>query len=546
MSETLEAKVDVESTELVVSHPGGSADGAESKDCQVIEQPGPQPTGGARAKTGTKRKPAPVAKTKAVFKRSRSHENTDTRAIRKYGHLVHQGTKKPVKHALGRIAIPDAPRGEDSEFEDEVFCRENKVTLWESYVSLLNDILSNSTLGQEDKRRLEVVGKELCEESDFPGACPVRDCTRHKPICSKLGLLRHIVERHLPSKPMWRCPYGKGGCTDVQPRKIAHVRHVGWEHGRPYAQAAANTFMEDLKHYVVNKRYDNKFKIVSGLEERFFKQIGKPMPEDTYISPPSSFKKLVITSSSSEDEMENSPCCEIIDSIIDEMIAHPTETEVAASTLENILEEMDALHGTTVEEGGSVEAEASRQLIPIPDLFKFDPGSVYRDPRTGEMENLLHMLSELEINCQKQMELQKRLKKSSLTLRTMVDEHEGSLKLSGENLQEVIDIRQRLYKSQQRETEASSRAKGLEAENLCLKAQGGQKAKSILLLEDHVKNLQEDVRRLSRDVDTAVARATQVEQEKQDETRKVEALEVQLKERTSLSELIARLSGLNG
>lgn len=522
---------DVKKVAETAEHPGGSQAVTESsKEVQKVPSEGVRDKSSV-TKGGSKRKSSPGRKGKSLVKRSRSNDFVETGALKRFGHLVHQGPQKAVRHSLGKIAIPDE-QDDDSEFEEVMFSQETRVTLWDSYVSLMNDILEESTLSDPEKMNIKAL-HEMYEDKDFPAICPIDTCGRMKPVYSRLGLLRHLVERHMPLRPMWRCPYGKGKCRDAQPRKIAHVRHVGWTHGRPYCQAAAHTYMEDLSFLEKNKRFDTGFKVRGMMAGRYNAKVKESNP-DSDISPPSSFKRIIITSDSSEEELGDLPCCaledeeievfvssvgaELLDSVINQLEGND-ETLEATTTLERVLSEMDA---PTLPSGPQVsqapcpvmEAKATlpqpelkasegeaRELKPIPELFRFvaSGSRQFLDPRTGEVEHMKLQIRSLQTTCMTQMKACEELVGSLKVVSRLADEHEGNLKQTEIHLEEVIQLRRDLYKAKQMNTELTWRASVREKKLQELEVVVLEKTRSVGLLEDHVKTLQHDVQRLKED-----------------------------------------------
>lgn len=543
----------------------------------------------APSKNAPKRKPS-SSTGQVTIKRRRSSEG-EAKALLEFGHLVDQTPKKYIPHSKGTEAIPGAPDA-DSEFEDEIFLHEDRGSIWQTYKKLALKILSESQLSDKEKDRCRVLAFDICREEDIPMVCPVGLCPRSKPMYSRIGFLRHVVEKHLPQRPLWRCPYQGGQCSGVQPRRVAHVRHVGWVHARNYALAAALTFREDLQFLQENDIFDPKFVINGPKTEHFYAQVGEIPPQ--VAERKREFRRAVFSSSSSpssssEDELDQSTCCEIIEEVaslevgeIDKSapakknappgatappstsdtskapqdvpsqatkespstcsLKHPDshkdpptdpgilpvsdsgipapseleneglreETVVATSHLVNLLAGMDK-----VEEEKS--CENPKQRIPGPFLFETD--AKFIDPSVGEVNSMIRGLQELQVTHVRQDSIHQSLLNSLKELKIAVDEHEGSLKLTSDQLQESVDLKRKLYKSQQQVTTLEESRARLEKDKSASTREIEAKDRSIKLLEDHVRTLQADVKRLTADNLLAV---TTVE-ELQGRVKKLEA-----------------------
>lgn len=454
-----------------------------------------------------------------------SLENGESGVLKKFGHLVRHSGLTSVKHSAGKIAIPEVEIG-DSEFEDELLVKETPETLFHTYEQLAEDIIKRSGA---DVKTTEAL-RDLCfivPGGNFPVTCPVEKCTRSKPVYGKAAYVRHMVERHLPERPMWRCPFSGGKCQGKQPRLIAHIRHVSWKHGRSYPMAAALTFhRDDLLTYEKNTQYGRK-------------------SEKVHVSPRSRFKRIVISSSSSESEAEldQDSKYELVEEL--SMVVETSSLETPGSIGKVLLPEATGLESFTpligpprvpeavdpsevnladVSPGGPVkdtnqsEAQvavkhllgvmgamdathkASPPLKKIPELFLFEKAPTkFLDPRTQVIENMVRQLEDLSINCGAQAQLCQGIASSMNSVRRLADEHEGVLQTTGQHIQDVVDLQKQLFKAQQGRTEREWKITTLEGENTRLKQELASKVRSTQLLEDHVRTLQDDVKRLTQD-----------------------------------------------
>lgn len=512
-------------------------------------------------------------------KKVKGKDVVDASVLKKYGHLIRQDTqKKRVPHAPGNIAIPNNPDG-DSEFESEIFCGEDKDSLWVTYRELAKEIIQGSELVEDKKMHLQVLCFDICKEQDCPLVCPIENCPRGKPVYSRLGYLRHIVEHHLPMKPWWMCPY-KGSkkslgskteemCTKRQPRLIAHIRHVGWDHARSYPLAAALTFDRDLKRLEENTSFDPEFVVTGDKADQFYFKSGKIRktlvargkltkfsPENSedeevgmlstvYMSPkqervkkfdftgvgnksPSTKKNPIVPQKCHKCQIpskgvepvnkENAPKGEInspinLSSLFKEEVppggCHRDEpcheTREASDTLIDIMRQMDA--------GASgIQARPPSLANPLPpvktapDLFKFSSESTYIDDRTGSMEELRHQFQRLSALAKEQTEICSSVFPALGTLRVMVDEHEGNIRLSGEQTQQVVDLRKSISRHKQNNTETQRELGTVKERNCTLEAKVKSLQKSNALLQNHVLTLQADVKRLTQETMVAESR----------------------------------------
>lgn len=547
--------------------------------------------------TGNKRK-TDVPEAKPIIKRRKSGEN-EAKALQDFGHLVNQHTKKYIPHASGTVAIPSAPE-EDSEFEDVMFSGETRVTLWQTYKDLCLEILHEVQLKPGEKERLKILAFDTCGESDMPMLCPVDQCTRTKPVYSRVGFLRHVVESHLPKRPQWRCPFQSGKCGGSQPRKIAHVRHVGWVHSRPYALAAALTFRSQLRYLEDNPGYVCDFRVTGPRADHFYKQLGETPPQvvdnreyrtvvfsssssSSSSSPSSSSSSSSAHSPSSGDELDKSCAYEIVEGVTSENVplnmpsievppvgaqspvesppVNKPEKVVEAVSLPDVAQGLGLAikHGNAQREKAlqitepptSPQAQASKETVEatetlvqvladmeeagssgdsvcanppspplkrIPDLFLFEDNHQYINPSVGEVERMIKGLRELQITQEKQNSIHMSLVASLHEIKTTVDEQEGNVKMTGEQLQATIDLQRKLYHSQQAQTSLREKCSCLELEREQHKKQAAHRDNSIKLLENHVVTLQGDVKRLT--VDNAAAENTIIQLQ-----RKVKSLE---------------------
>lgn len=541
----------------------------------------------------SKRKSPAVAIKSAVKKRRPS--DSEAKALQEFGHLVDQNPKRYIPHSKGPEAIPSAPT-EDSEFEDEIFIQESRSTLWQTYKGLLLEILEQSEMSEAVKDRVKVLAFDICVEEDTPMMCPLEDCLRTKPVYSRVGFLRHIVEKHLPLRPMWRCPYKNGQCDGHQPRRVAHVRHVGWTHGRNYALAAALTFRDNLRYLEPNGSFDPWFVVRGPRSRHFYNTVEEvPPPANTRRE----YNRVVFSSSSSSsssEDLDESECCELAEEVAavdlllqnsgeapastlppsspppvceapasnlalsttpsasdiqtttpventnndevlrtapnqaslpspepkvevcsapevpkvvelplpqdrlprEKAVSSPDENATAAGTLVEIMAKMD-------------QPTASPPLKHIPELFLFEAGNNFVEPSVGEIERMICGIHELQLTHQKQNHIHESLIASLKGIKVTVDEHEGNIKLTSEQLQATVDLKKKLFREQQNVAFLTDKCSHLEERKQELHQELSNKNRSVQLLEDHVRTLQADVKRLTEDNKLAATKMEEVQ-----------------------------------
>lgn len=455
----------------------------------------------------------------------------ENRAVRDFGHLViAENSKKRVKHVLGTLSIPEEPNA-DSEFEDELFVKEGRIELWGIYKSLVRTILNRSKLEENQQDRLRVLMFDVFMDEDCPMLCPIRGCIRKKLLYSRLAFLRHVTEAHLPESPWWKCP--SVDCGGKQPRKIALVRHLGWFHQRSYSLAAAITLKEDLLEFSDNPTFVKNFEVMGRKAPEFYRKVEEQNPN---VRSPVKDQTPVEEHPFEAVDFSQEPECEIFEEVLSMVALDETAPEVEPEKKES--SKTEPLGGAEGAEGGRIpipvmeldetaqatatlvglmqaadletpEAKQESHPLPglkrIPELFLFDKEDPphYRDEDTESVELLTARLRRLTTISNEQSTLCEGMAKEMGRVRRMADIHEGSLKLTSEQTQEIIDLRRQKFHLQQINGEISRERDAVISENLGLKEQLRSRNKAVALLELHVKDLQTDVRRHQRELSEA-------------------------------------------
>lgn len=485
--------------------------GARPKSAEKIKARRTHPQKSIKASSskdhhGEKRKSHPQPDL-AQMKKRKSGDVYENKALKEFGHLVRtENSKKRIKHVLGPVSIPSEPNG-DSEFEDELFIKEDKSEIWSIYRGLVKTILQRSKLNEAQKDRLRVFMFDVFAEVDCPMLCPVRGCNRTKLLFSRLAFLRHVTESHLPESPWWRCPSAE--CEGKQPRKIALVRHLGWFHKRSNTLAVAITLKEDKLIFEDNPTFKAAFEIMGRKAPEFYSKIGEEDPNvPTKVAPLEEVEDLA-----------EEPDCELLEELVglvsvevsgdekEDTAVDEFAVEDSVKTVPLEAEQDETTQATNTLVGLMQAAEAAGPSVPdphppsepkrIPDLFLFDdnhPPS-YIDKDIEGVEMLTLRLRRLTTISQEQATLCQGMTGEMDKIRRMADIHEGSLRLTCEQTQEVIDSRRKLFHQHQINGELARERDALAAENMTLKEQLKSRGRAVALLEGHVRDLQADVKR---------------------------------------------------
>lgn len=501
-----------------------------------------------------KRKSVDVVRQKGEKRRRHSGDGAEAGAMKTYGHLVKQTGLVSVRHALGKLAIPDV-EGIDSESEESLFLESTPDNVWIWYRNFAEEIIERSKLSEETAQRLRKLCFDTFHTDGIPLCCRVDGCKRRKPVFTKTGYLRHMVEAHLPERPSWPCPFSGGKCRSRQPRRIALARHIAWEHGRSYPLAAALTCKHNTQVCEANPQWreltESKAVVVKS---------GKRIPS----------KSRPVISSDSDSDLDASPRYELIEEISIDLplvvgslttnkpdlglcvaptVPLPTKLNPPpiGSPKRELGQENDTRDLAKVSPGGPIhnvgtdeafvasqqlmgvldtmedKAEARSELKPEFFLFEDAPPARFLDPNTRVIENMICQLQDLKVNCGAQAQLCEGLASSMGVVRRMADEHEGNLQATDVHLQELVKWKRETFKAQQGKAERDWRCQTLEERASKLEAEVVNKDRSISLLEDHVKTLQADVRRLTKDNKEAEEKLRSLEVESGDSIAKIAA-----------------------